>query len=195
VALTSLTLHDLAEAVLGCVCAQLEAVAATVPDQPGCPARACVVPGTPAWDTCDAPCDGDGAPGQLTVSVAQFYPSTAFPAVDREVREMRSCPPPSMTTAELVITLLRCAPMPSEGGCPPSCEELSASSRILHTDAVTVYNSLLCCLPHVGGGQRGPKFVIEVQRIIRPEGGCVGVEQRVTVALPGCGPCPDEGVS
>jgi hypothetical protein len=195
VALTPYSLHDLAEAVLGCVCASLDQVAEQVDGQPGCPARACVVPGTPAWDTCDAPCDGEGAPGQLTVSVAQIYPSTSFPAVDREVRGVRSCPPPSTTAAELVITLLRCAPMPSGTGCPPSCEELTESSRILHVDSVTVYNALLCCLPQTGARRRGPRFVIGPQRIIGPEGGCVGIEQRVTVALPGCGPCPDEGVS
>lgn len=192
-ALTAFALHDLAEAVLGCVCASLEAVAAEVDGQPGCPARACVVPGVAAWDTCDAPCEGDGAPGQLTVNVAQIYPSTSFPALDREVRGARSCPPPSTTAAELVITLLRCAPMPTQK-CPPSCEEMTESSRILHVDSMTVYNALLCCLPQTGG-RRGPRFVIGPQRIIGPEGGCVGIEQRVTVALPGCGRCPDEGVS
>ncbi len=194
-ALTAFALHDLAETVLGCVCAQLEAVAAVVEDQPGCPARACVVPGATAWDTCEAPCDGEGAPGQLTVNLAQIYPSTSFPTVDREVRGTRGCPPPATTAVELVITLLRCAPGPTDGGCPPSCEELSAASRILHVDATTVYNALLCCLPKTGGGRRGPKFVIGAQRIIGPEGLCVGIEQRVTVALPGCGQCADEGVS
>lgn len=53
---------------------------------------------------------------------------------------------------------------------------------------------LLCCLPQTGGGRRGPEFVIGAQRIIGPEGLCVGIEQRVTVALPGWGRCEDDGV-
>ncbi|MGA5202814.1 hypothetical protein [Streptomyces variegatus] len=193
-ALTPFALHELAEEVLGCVCAALDAVAADEEDVLGCPERACVVPGKAAWDSCDDPCGG-GTPGQLTVNVAQIFPSTSFPTLDREVRGMRSCPPPAVTAAELVITLLRCAPGPDENGCPPSCEELAASARQLHVDATTVYNALICCLPKTGSGRRGPKYVLGIQRTVGPEGLCVGIEQRVTVALPGCGRCPGEEVS
>jgi hypothetical protein len=193
-ALTVLALHDLAEDVLGCVCAALDAVAADEEDVLGCPARACVVPGQAAWDSCDDPCGG-GTPGQLTVNVAQIFPSTSFPSPDREVRGARNCPPPATTAAELVITLLRCAPGPSENGCPPTCEELAASARQLHIDATTVYNALFCCLPQTGSGRRGPRFVLGAQRTVGPQGLCVGVEQRVTVALPGCGQCPGEEAS
>ncbi|WP_405961300.1 hypothetical protein OG235_37200 [Streptomyces sp. NBC_00024] len=196
-ALTAFAVHDLTEAVLGCVCAALDATAEDIEGQPGCPCRTCVVPGTAAWDSCDDPCGpSEGAGGQLTVNVARIYPSslTSFPSQDQTVQGVRGCTPPPITAVELVITLLRCAPTVSEDGCPPSCEELSEASRILHIDEVTVYNALLCCLPQTGGGRRGRKFVIGAQRTIGPEGGCVGLEQRVIVALPGCR-CPDEGVS
>ncbi|MEZ7005823.1 hypothetical protein [Streptomyces sp. AD55] len=193
-ALNPYSVHDLAEAVLGCVCAALDAVADQVEGQPGCPARACVVPGAPAWDDCDAPCDGPGAPGQLTVHVHRLYPSTRFPVEDIEVRGTPGCSPPAKTAAELVVTLLRCAPVPTENGCPPPCEELSEAARILHTDSTTLYNALLCCLPQTGTGnrRRGPQFVLGGQRTIGPQGGCVGIEQRVIVALPGCSPCPGD---
>ncbi|MFJ1695655.1 hypothetical protein ACIOHC_10970 [Streptomyces sp. NPDC088252] len=194
-ALSPLALHDLTEAVLGCVCAALEATAEEVDDQPGCPdCRACVVPGQAAWDSCADPCTGD-AGGQLSVNVARIYPSTVFPAEDREVRGVRHCAPPATTAVELVITLLRCAPGPDVNGCPPACEELAAAARVLHVDAVTVYNALLCCLPGTSARRRGRKFVLGAQRTIGPEGGCVGIEQRVTVALPGCAPCPGEEAS
>jgi hypothetical protein len=193
-ALSALAVHDVAESVLGCVCAALEMAADEAEGLPGCPCRACVVPGAASWDSCDDPCGpGDGTGGQLTVSVARIYPSTNFPTEDREVRGARGCTPPPITAVDLIITLLRCAPTMSEDGCPPSCEELSEASRILHVDAVTVYNALLCCLPGTGPGRRGRRFVLGQQRIIGPEGGCVGLEQRVTVALPGCAKCPDEG--
>lgn len=192
-ALTAFAVHDIAEAVLGCVCHALQEAAEEIEDQPGCPCRTCVVPGLPAWDSCDDPCgSGDGPGGQLTVNLARLYPSSSFPVEDREVRGVRGCTAPPITAAELIITLLRCAPIPGEDGCPPDCTELTEAARILHVDAVTVYNALLCCVPETGGGRRGRKFVLGAQRIIGPEGGCVGVEQRVTVALPGCGKCPGE---
>ncbi|MFF2964223.1 hypothetical protein ACFVT1_36270 [Streptomyces sp. NPDC057963] len=190
-ALSPFALHDLTEAVLGCVCAALDQTATAIPEQPGCPCRACVVPGTPAWDECVDPCSGDMAGGQLTVNVARIYPSTRFPEEDQEVRGLRGCTPPPTTAVELVVTLLRCAPMVTEQGCPPTCEELAATARVTHLDSVTVYNSLMCCLPHTAG-RRGRRFVMGQQRIIGPQGGCVGIEQRVIVALPGCSPCPEE---
>ncbi|MFU0240457.1 hypothetical protein ACKI1J_32550 [Streptomyces scabiei] len=193
--LTPYSVHDLAEAVLGCVCAALDAAAETVPGQPGCPCRTCVVPGVVAWDGCGPEdCAPDGEPGQLTVSVARIYPAGQnFPAEDRTVQGVRGCMLPPLTAAELIITLLRCAPVQDEEGCPPPCEEQTEAARILHVDASTVYSALWCCLPGLGlNPRRPPRFVIGAQRIVGPDGGCVGVEQRVTVALPGCGKCPGE---
>ncbi|MDX3237211.1 hypothetical protein PV392_16335 [Streptomyces sp. ME03-5709C] len=195
-ALSPLAVHDLAESVLACVCAALETTAAEIEGQPGCPdCGACVVPGAAAWDRCDDPCATSATGGQLSVSVARMWPSTTFPQEDREVRGLRGCTPPPVTAVELVITLLRCAPMPDEGGCPPSCDDLAAAARTLHVDQVTVYNALLCCLPGTDATRRrGRKFVLGASRVVGPEGGCVGIEQRVTVALPGC-KCPGEGES
>lgn len=192
-ALTSLAIRDLTEAVLGCVCAALARAAQEVDGQPGCPCRACVVPGQPAWDSCDDPCGQDPVGGQLSVSVARIYGSSdsEFPAEGRVVQGVRNCTPPPVTAVELVITLLRCAPTLDETGCPPSCDELSRASQVLDVDMVTVFNALLCCLPGTSTARRGRKFVMGVQRVLGPEGGCVGLEQRVTVALPGCG-CSEE---
>ncbi|WP_326694749.1 hypothetical protein [Streptomyces sp. NBC_01766] len=193
-ALNSLAIRDLTEAVVGCVCAALARTAQEVEGQPGCPCRACVVPGQPAWDSCDDPCGQDGEGGQLTVSVARIYGSSdaEFPSESRVVQGVRGCTPPPITALELVVTLLRCAPTFSEDGCPPSCEELNASAQILHVDMVAVFNALLCCLPGTQQARRGRRFVMGQQKVLGPEGGCVGLEQRVIVALPGCGKCPDD---
>lgn len=189
-AMTPTAVFDIAETVLACVCAALDETAAEVEGQPGCPCRACVIPGAPAWDSCDSACSGEPG-GQLTVNFSLLYPSSAFPQADREVRGLRGCAPPPTTALELVITLLRCAPGPTTNGCPPPCEELEAAARVLSVDAATVYNALMCCLPHTAG-RRGRRFVMGQQRVLGPQGGCVGIEQRVTVALPGCAPCPGE---
>lgn len=191
-ALTALAIHDIAEAVLGCVCAALEDVSGAVEGQPGCPCRACVVPGPPAWDGCNDPCSEDATGGQLTVHVARTFATSSFPAEDRTVQGGRHCVPVASTGVELVITLLRCAPTMSERGCPPSCEELSAAARTVNVDATTIYNALLCCLPTTGNRRRGPQYLLGNGRVLEPAGGCMGVEQRVTVELPNCG-CPTYG--
>lgn len=189
-ALNPVALQELAETVLGCVCATLDATAAQMPDQPGCPCRACVVPGPPAWDGCADPCgQGDGVGGQLTVHIARTYPTSSFPAEDRQVQGARSCLPPTTTAVDLVVTLLRCAPTLDETGCPPTCEELAAAAQVVHVDLTSVYNALLCCLPTTGKRRRGPQFMMGQGKVLEPQGGCMGVEQRLTVAVPNCG-CP-----
>lgn len=191
--LSPLSVHDLTEAVLACVCAHLEETAAQTEGQPGCPCRTCVVPGAVAFDSCEDPCSGE-AGGQLTVSLARLYPASPsdFPAEDRTVRGLRGCPGISLNAAELIVTLLRCAPIGDDNGCPPTCEELAAAARVMHIDAVTVQTALLCCFPATAPSRRGRRFVLGPQRTIGPQGGCVGVEQRVTIALPGCASCPGE---
>jgi hypothetical protein len=194
VALNPLAIRDLTEAVAGCVCAALVRTADEVDGQPGCPCRVCVVPGLVAWDSCDDPCSDQAGGGQLSVSVARIYGSSDadFPNESRIVQGVRGCTPPPLTALELLVTLLRCAPTFTEDGCPPTCDELAASAQVLHVDMVTVFNALLCCLPGTLQTRRGRRFVMGQQKTIGPEGGCVGLEQRVTVALPGCGKCPDD---
>jgi len=190
-ALKPTALDDLAQLVLACVCAALDETAAKVDGQPGCPdCRTCVVAGAPAWDDCDSPCDG-GSGGQLTVNISRMYPTTNFPTEDREVRGLRTCTPPPLTAVDVVVTLLRCVPTTDEGGCAPTCGELAEAARVIHIDAVTVYNAMLCCFPTTGTRRRGQRYVLGQSRILDPQGGCGGIEQRITVALDGCG-CPTE---
>ena len=190
-ALRPLAVHHLAQDVLACVCAALNETAADVEDAAGCPCRACVVPGTPSWEDCADPCSGETG-GQLTVHVRGMWPSSSFPSEDREVRGLRGCLPSAATAVELVVTLLRCAPVGTEDGCPPECIEWEEVARQVHLDATSVFNALMCCLPATAPGRRGRRFVLGRQRTIGPQGGCVGIEQPVTVALPGCAPCPQE---
>ena len=198
-ALTPFTVHEVAGQLLDCVCAALDEVAAANPELSGCPTcRRCVVPGQVAWDSCGECCGGpaDEVGGQLTVSVARMWSSThaSFPAEDRTVRDGRGCQFP-VTAVELVVTLLRCVPGPDDDGVPPSCEELTEAARQLHADAVTVMQAVLCCVPGTSEVRNGRRFVMGPQRVLGPEGYCGGVEQRVTVELPGCDPCDLVGMS
>jgi hypothetical protein len=185
------SVNELAEAVLACVCTTLDETAAAIDGQPGCPCRACIVPGPPAWDSCEDPCGEEGTGGQLTVHVARIFPTTDFPVETREVLGLKSCSP-SRIAVELVITLLRCVPVSDpDTGCPPPCEEETAAARVIQIDSASVLNALMCCLPGFGNRHRGPLYVIGAQKTLEPGGGCGGIEQRVTVALPSCA-CPEE---
>lgn len=187
-------LHALTEGILGCVCAQLTETARKVTGQPGCPCRSCVVPGRPAWDSCDGPDTVEGAGGQLSVNVVRMFATTVeqFPEAVRNVQNAR-CAPTQLIAVEIGITLLRCAPVVDDRGYLPECGELSASARVLHIDMVSVHNALMCCLPGLAVARgRGPRWSLGSSRTVGPEGGCVGLDQLLTVALDSC-PCPPDG--
>ena len=192
-ALKTTGIVEITEAVLGCVCVALDQVHEAVPEQPGCPdCRACVVPGEVAWDDCSNPCTGQGSGGQLAVSVGRTYLSSNFPADDRTLLGAKTCVAPPNLAVEVIVTLLRCAPEPDVNGCPPSCEALAEAARVAHTDLVTIINALVCCLPDTTTGRNRRRFVMGAGRMLGPAGGCVGVEQRVTIAVPSCYPCPTD---
>jgi hypothetical protein len=190
VALSPLVIHETAEQLLACVCAELAVTAARIDGQPGCPCRACVVPGTPAWDDCGGDCEGGTPPGQLTVNFVGLVASSNFPTDTRDVLGSKNCLP-VRPAAEYLVTLLRCAPTADDNACPPSCDELTSAARILAVDSASLWNALQCCFPGTSQARRGRIFVIGPQRVVGPEGQCVGIEQRVTVALPSCA-CPEE---
>ncbi|MFB7114820.1 hypothetical protein [Streptomyces sp. NPDC056291] len=185
-ALSPFVVDDIAQKLLACVCAELTVAAAKVDGQPGCPCVACVVPGKPAWDNCTGDCSGAETPGQLTVNLDRIFPTSGFPIETKDVLGSRNCLPVRQA-AEYVITLLRCAPTYNEQGCPPTCEEQAQAARIMHVDVTSVINAVTCCFPQTSDGRRGQQFTMGQLRVLGPEGQCVGIEQRVTVALPSCG--------
>lgn len=196
-ALSLLAVHQAAENLLTCVCTALGRLPAEVPGLAGCPCRTCVVPGVPAADNCGEGCGTlpDGQfPGQLTVNVIRLYSSdrNAFPREVATVRDLKQCVPPQVTAVELAVTLYRCAPGPTSEGCPPSCDDLGAAAMQLHADMMAVQQAVLCCYAGTDTSRRtGRRYVVGQSRTIGPQGGCVGLEQRVTVALDDCLPCPE----
>lgn len=197
-ALGLLAVQQAAENLLTCVCTALGRLPTEVPGLAGCPCRSCVVPGVPAADSCGESClplpDGSW-PGQLTVNVIRLYSSDRqnFPREVQTVRDLRDCPPPQTTAVELAVTVYRCAPGPTKDGCPPSCEELNDSATQLHADMLAVQQAVLCCYAATDTSRpRGRRYVLGQSRTLGPQGYCVGLEQRVTVALDDCLPCPPE---
>ena len=195
-ALSLLAVHQVAENLLQCVCAALSRLPTEVPGLDGCPCRSCVVPGAVAADGCDADCGTPPVgeyPGQLSVNVVRLYSSDrpAFPREVLAVHDLKQCGPPPVTAVELAVTVYRCTPLPTDQGCAPTCEQMSASAMQLHADMLTVQSGILCCLAGTDTARRtGRRFVLGQSRTLGPQGGCVGLEQRVTVALDDCVPCP-----
>ena len=195
-ALTFLAVHQAAQDLLDCVCTGLSRLPTDVPGLAGCPCRSCVVPGAVAADGCDEDCAAlpDGQyPGQLSVNVIRLFSSDRqnFPREVFTVQDGRQCVPPQVTAIELAVTVYRCAPLPTDQGCPPTCEQLSDSAMQLHADMLAVQAAILCCYADTDTTRRnGRRYVLGQSRTLGPQGGCVGLEQRVIVALDDCVPCP-----
>lgn len=196
--LSMLAVHMAAQNLLDCVCGALDALPLAVPGLAGCPCRVGVVPATPAADGCDGGCNvlTNEFPGQLTVNVVRLYASdpVIFP---REagagagglnglgIRDLRNCAMPQVTAVELLVTLFRCVPGPTEDGCPPTMAELDDSAMQYHADMLAVQQGILCCYAGTDTETRrnGRRYVVGQTTTIGPQGGCVGFQTRVTVAL------------
>lgn len=197
-----LSVHAAAQDLLDCACEALGRLPEGT-DFAGCPCRVFVSPGVPAADGCDSSCTPLPAgqwPGQLTVHVVRTYITTQdrFPRLDTtspdSVRDARGCQPPPVTAVDLLITLYRCVPGMNDQGCPPAPEVLSASAMQTHADLMALQQAVLCCYADTDTTtRRGRRYTLGQSAVIGPQGDCVGVQTAVTVALPGCMPCPVEG--
>ncbi len=200
-ALGILAINQAAQNLLDCVCAALQQLPSEAPGLMGCPSGRGVVPGAQvAADGCDAGCEPlgpDEYPGQLTVHVVRIYSSDyqAFPREVAQVRDNRKCLPPQTTAVELAVTVFRCAPLPTDEGCPPTAQELSETALQQHADMLAVQAAILCCYASTDQTRLdGRRYVIGQSASVGPQGGCVGFEQRVTVALDDCIDCdPSNG--
>lgn len=196
-----LAVHQAAADLLQCVCDSLAQIPTDVPGLAGCPCRACVVPGLVAADGCGEGCEllpAGEFPGQLTTSVVRIF-TTDRQSFPREqalsgtptVRSGKDCPPPPVTAVDLLVTLYRCAPIPTDEGCPPSCAELEEAAMQLHVDMLAIQRGVLCCYAGTDTTRRhGRRYVLGSSRALGPQGGCVGVEQTLTVSLDDCIACP-----
>jgi hypothetical protein len=186
--LNPLAVHEAAQSLLTCVCDALTALVADVPGLAGCPCRVCVVPGAEvAWDGCDGGCDVQPGefPGQLSVNTVRLFTSdpNQFPREVQPVRDLRGCVP-VVGAAELAVTVLRCTPLPTDDGCPPTCDQLSQTAMQQAADMGAVRHGILCCFSATSTARvNGRRYVLGAARTLGPQGGCTGIEQRVTVDL------------
>lgn len=138
--------------------------------------RACVVPGTIPWDACDC--------GMLAVSVGDIFLTNDFP--EPEAVPYGNCPP-VMEGAEIVIQIIRCAPSASSGASStlyPSEADQQSAAQVLASDSYAVVQGTTSLMCQLKADEQLWDYVVGPAVPQGPEGGCVGVELRLNVAMP-----------
>jgi hypothetical protein len=138
------------------------------------PCRSGVVPGSIAWDDCNC--------GLLATTVGTSYPSDEFPT--EQVGITGNCEA-AWEVVEIIVQIVRCAPGPTGAtATPPTVKALSSSASQVDKDGnqMTAAVGLVLC-------QMKDAFDISDFLVTRripqgPQGGCVGSEQHMLVALP-----------
>lgn len=128
--------------------------------------RAYVAAGQVAWDDC---C------GMLVAAPERIYRSQIFPGefAEREICDL------GWLNIDLVLLLVRCVPTVDDRGRAPSQAALDDAYKTLLEDAGVVWNAVQCAdLP-----DDWEKASLS-QTFVGADGGCVGVETRVTVGVP-----------
>jgi len=128
--------------------------------------RAYVAAGSVAWDDC---C------GMLVVAPERVYRSQSFPGefADREICDN------GWLVLNLLILLVRCVPVVDDRGRAPSQESLNDAYQNVLEDSAVVWNALQC----VSMPDDWDKASLS-QQFVGADGGCVGVETRVTIGVP-----------
>lgn len=151
--------HQVANAILCCV--QDAMVNANRPQL----SRAYVAAGEIAWDDC---C------GQLVVAPVRMYRSAAFPAEDGE----RYLCTTGVLSVELLVLLMRCVPTVDDRGRAPTSKQLDDAYKSLLDDAAVIWNAVICCDLDEDWDRANLS-----QTFVGAEGGCVGVETRITIGV------------
>lgn len=139
------------------------------------PDRSGVVPGLVAWDDCTC--------GVLATTWTTLMGSDSFP--QEKVAVSGNCDT-AWEVIEIAVQVIRCAPVPkgARNALAPSVTDLSAAARLMVMDAeqaVRASTVLLCGMKDAGDVV---DFMVGRCMSVGPEGGCVGSELRMYVALP-----------
>lgn len=130
-----------------------------------------VAAGLIAWDSC---C------GLLVVGPERVYRSAAFPVEGTTDYVCET----STIVVSIVVLLLRCVPTIDDRGKAPSPAALSAAHGKVLNDAAVIWNTVTGELPE--GWQRANVD----QGFVGAQGGCIGVETRLSVGLAQDAWCP-----
>jgi hypothetical protein len=154
----------------------------------GVPCRQCLLipSATIPWDGCDCDCD---VPGQVAQAITSVYSAETFPA--QFAGSWRQCGP-HFTVVNVTASVIRCVPVLSEQGVPPSCLDELAAAVTLENDRTAVRQALACCLAELATGMPATvrAWSIGPSTTVGESGGCAGVETTYQFSLPTFCPCP-----
>jgi hypothetical protein len=166
------TVDSLNDLSVGLLAAVADALAVT---NAGAPSRQFVSPGTPAFDCCPFICVHP-----LTLGLADTQP--LFPPLEPSLRPHRN----SINLVALHAYTIRCVPVPSENGDPPTVAALTAAGKAISQDGWAVWNHLKQA---VRDGSLFPGVLTDVffdgGVQLDPAGGCGGWLFTVRVQLDG----------
>lgn len=124
-----------------------------------------VAAGAISWDSC---C------GVLVAAPERIYRAASFPSEGTDEYECETF----QLVVDVVLLLLRCVPTIDNAGRAPSPAAISAAYDDVLSDAAVIWNTVNGPLPE--GWLRANVD----QAFIGAEGGCIGVETRLTIGLP-----------
>lgn len=142
----------------------------------GAPARSFVSPGVPAWD----------CPNQLSVHVGGPAIADTLPLVPVLQPGHRVTTTGEVNLLGLTATILRCAPLPSANGQPPTPAQINAVSQVTTADLWAIW-------AHIKAGKRAATFFAPKERelfidpavSLNQAGGVCGWEITIRVQLDG----------
>jgi hypothetical protein len=139
------------------------------------PCRYGVVPGAITWDECEC--------GALYLTVLRTFMSDTFPEI-LEAPVGIGCDA-SQEVAEIVLQVLRCAPTPdAPAQLSPEADALDAAARQLASDSFHTMAAVQTELCTMKDEYDILDFLVLETTAVGEEGGCVGLELHVMVALP-----------
>lgn len=140
------------------------------------PCRSGIVPGLVAWDDCSC--------GLLATTWAIIMASEVFP--QEKIDVTGNCDAP-WEVMEIAVQVIRCAPSPpvtNSKQLAPSVKALSDTARQMDIDATQMTRAVSVLLCRMKEENEIVDFVVNRDSALGPEGGCVGSELRMLVALP-----------
>lgn len=124
-----------------------------------------------AWDDC---C------GMCVVAPERIFQSAVFPIEGPDVTGCFN----GLIAVQLVVLVVRCVPTVDDRGRAPTPAELGEAYGVVLSDAAVVWNVL------AGPWPQDWESANLAQTFVGAEGGCVGVETRITVGLDQEAWCP-----
>lgn len=136
--------------------------------------RVSLVPGLIAWDGCDC--------GALYLTINQTYDCEDFP-MQKVTNDMSDGCGAPYEASELVLQCMECAPTPQGNSNSTTVEDEDKTARLVRRDAAQVRKAVRAFLCQARNNDDVTDFIMDVQIVQGPSGGCVGTELRFRVGL------------